>query len=97
MSKLGGDLKIVVMGKSSAGKTSFILKWTKNNINEEYKPTIVEELGFKIYEKNGKIYRIQYWDLAGQDENNLLFKIFANDAHGCIIVSDATNIQMREE
>lgn len=59
------DLKIIVIGNSGTGKTSFVNKWTKNTFNEAYKATIVSEFGYKIYEHKGKIYKIQIWDLAG--------------------------------
>ena len=69
----------------------------KNIFTDIYKATIVSEFGFKIFEKDGKLYRIQLWDLAGYDNNGMVTKIFAKDAHGCIIVSDATNKPTREE
>ena len=97
MSGFRSDLKIIVIGASGTGKTSLVNKWTKNLFSEAYKATIVSEFGFKIFEKDGKLYRIQLWDLAGQDENAMVTKIFAKDAHGCIIMSDATNKQTREE
>jgi small GTP-binding protein len=91
------DLKIIVIGTSGTGKTSFVNKWTKNIFNETYKATIVSEFGFKIFEDEGKFYRIQLWDLAGQDKNAMVTKIFAKDAHGCVVMSDATNESTREE
>ena len=90
-------INIIVIGNEGTGKAQFINKWTKNIFSETYKPTIVCEYGFKMYEKNGKLYRIQLWDLAGQDKNAMITKIFAKDAHGCIIMSDATNIITREK
>ena len=60
------DLKIIVVGNSNTGKTSFVNKWTKNAFSEHYKATIVSEFGYKIYEFKGKFYRIQLWDLAGR-------------------------------
>ena len=84
------DLKIIVIGTSGSGKTSFVNKWTKNMFNEEYHATIVSEFGFKVFEHEGKLFRIQLWDLAGQDKNATVTKIFAKDSHGCIIVTDAT-------
>ena len=84
------DLKIIVIGASGTGKTSYVNKWTKNIFPDSYKPTIVSEFGFKIFEHEGKLYRIQLWDLAGQDKNWTITKIFAKDSHGCIILSDAT-------
>ena len=50
-----------------------------------------------MYEKNGKLYRIKLWDLAGYDKNYIVTKIFVKDALGCIIMSDATYIKTREE
>ena len=95
--KFRSDLKIIVIGNAGTGKTSFVNKWTKNIFNEAYKATIVSEFGFKIFEDNGKLYRIQLWDLAGMDQNAMVTKIFAKDAHGCVIMSDSTNRQTREE
>ena len=91
------DLKIIVIGNSGTGKTSFVNKWTKNIFSDTYKATIVSEFGFKIFEKDGKLYRIQLWDLAGQDKNSTITKIFAKDSHGAIILSDATKPECLEE
>jgi len=91
------DLKIIVIGTSGTGKTSYVNKWTKNLFSDTYKATIVSEFGFKIFEEQGKLYRIQLWDLAGQDKNAMVTKIFAKDAHGVVIMADASNIETREE
>ena len=92
-------LKIIVIGTSGSGKTSFVNKWTKNIFSETYKATIVSEFVFKIFEQDGnrKQYHIQLWDLAGQDKNEIVTKIFAKDAHGCVVMSGATNNQTKEE
>ena len=94
----GNDLKIIVVGNSGTGKTSFVNKWTKNTFSDNYKATIVSEFGYKIYNHKGKYIRIQLWDLAGiwllikgQDKNTCITKIFCKDAHGCVILSDITN------
>ena len=71
-------------------KTSFINKWTKNIFSDTYKATIVSEFAFKIHEYEGELYRIQLWDLAGQDKNATVLKIFAKDSHGIVLVSDLT-------
>ena len=49
-----------------------------------------------MYEHEGKLYRIQLWDLAGEDKNSMVTKIYSKDAHGAVIMGDATNIQDRE-
>ena len=53
--------------------------------------------GFKIFEEERKVYRIQLWDLAGQDKNTMVTKIFAKDFHGCVVMSDAIKSQTRDE
>ena len=97
MSGFRSDFKIIVIGTSGTGKTSLVKKWIKNLFSEVYKETNEAELGLKFIEKDGKKHRIQLWDLAGQDKNYIATKIFSKDAHGCVIMSDATNRQTREE
>ena len=97
MSNFRSDLKIIVIGNSKVGKTNFANRWTENQFSDIYNPTIVSEFGFKIFENEGKLYRIQLWDLAGNDKNSMVTKIFAKDSHGCIVISDATIAQTRKE
>ena len=91
------DLKIIVVGKSGAGKTSYVNKWTKNTFSEHYKATIVSEYSHKIVDYEGKFYRIQLWDIAGQDRSAKITKTFAKGSHGAVILYDAVNINTREE
>ena len=95
--KINMDLKIIILGNSETGKTNFVNKYTKNSFNDSYKATNVTEFGFKIFEFDGLIYRIQLWDIAGKDKDHKVAKIFAKDSHGFIIVADATNPKTREE
>lgn len=90
-------IKIIVIGTSGVGKTCFVNKWTKGTFSDTYHATIVSEFGFKIFEDNNSLYKIQLWDLAGQDQNATVTKIFAKDAHGCIVMCDAVNKKTREE
>jgi small GTP-binding protein len=91
------DLKIIVIGSSGAGKTSFVTKWTKNTFQEDYKATVVSEFGFKIYPYKEKLYRIQLWDIGGQDKSPTMAKIFSRDSHGCVVISDSTDLDSLKE
>ena len=91
MRNIKSDLKIIVVGNSNTGKTSYVNKWTKNEFKDKYKATILSEYSYKIFEHNGNIYRIQIWDLAGQDKNTTMTKVFCKDSHGVIILSDITD------
>ena len=91
------DLKILVVGYRGAGKTSFVARWTKDEYKENYHPTIVSEFGFKIHESNGNLYRIQLWDIGGQDKSPTMAKIFSRDSHGCVVISDSTDSKSLED
>ena len=85
------ELKIIIVGNSGTGKTSFVNKWIKNTFDENYKATIVSEFSYKIVDYKDKSYKIQLWDLAGMDQNICITKIFSKDSNGCIVLSDITN------
>ena len=85
------ELKIIVVGNSGTGKTSFVNKWINNTFDENYKATIVSEFSYKIYDYKDKSYKIQLWDLAGMDQNICITKIFSKDSHGCVVLSDITD------
>ena len=91
------ELKIIVVGTSGTGKTSFVNKWIKNTFDETYKATIVSEFSYKVIDYKNKSYKIQLWDLAGMDQNICITKVFAKDSHGCIVLSDITNEKSLEE
>jgi small GTP-binding protein len=85
------ELKIIIVGNSGTGKTSYVNKWVKDEFTEQYHVTIVSEFSYKVTEYKGKIYKINIWDLAGMDQNICITKIFSKDAHGCVVLTDITN------
>ena len=91
------DLILLIVGAPGTGKTSFVQRWTKDQFKEIYIPTIVSEFGFKLHESKGKIYRIQLWDIGGQDKSISMAKMFSRDSHGCVILSDSTNSDTLKE
>ena len=52
------ELKIIVIGNSNTGKTSFVNKWTKGTFTDFYKATVVSEFSYKIFQYKEKFYRI---------------------------------------
>ena len=83
------DIKIVILGSSGTGKTSFCNLWVYNTFSEEYKATIMSEFSFKMYNYKGNYYKVQIWDLAGQDKNIYTSKVFTKGSHGCLILYDS--------
>ena len=90
MSQIRTDLKIIVVWHTGTGKTSYVKRWTGDEYKDSYKPTISSEFSFKIHESKGNFYRIQLWDIGGQDKSSNIAKIFARDSHGCVVISDST-------
>ncbi len=84
-------LKIVIVGNSGTGKTSFCNRWMKDKFIDDYKATIMSDFSYKIYEFKGNYYKVQFWDIAGQDKNIYTSKVFTKGAHGCLIMCDITN------
>ena len=82
------QIKIIIVGKSGAGKTSYVNRWIHDTFSESIKPTIVSENSSKLYEYKNKLYKINLWDLAGQDHFISLIKTFSKEAQGCITMSD---------
>ena len=90
------DLKIIIIGSSGTGKTSLVKRWVGNTF-ESTKPTIVSEFSTKICKKGDIFYRVQLWDIGGQDKSTAITKIFAKDSHGCIVVCDINDEKTLED
>ena len=90
------DLKIIIIGNSGTGKTSLVKRWIGQNF-EPTSTTIVTEFSTKIFKYCDNFYRIQIWDIGGQDKSAAVTKIFAKDSHGCIVVCDITNEKTLED
>lgn len=82
------EIKIIIIGKSGSGKTSFVNRWINDSFSQDYKSTIISEYSSKIYKYNKKNYKINLWDIAGQDHFASLVKAFSKDAQGCITMAD---------
>jgi len=90
-------IKIIIIGNSGSGKTSFCNRWIKGTFSEKYKATILTDFSEKIHTYNNKEYKISLWDLAGQDRNIQTTKILTKNALCCLVFCDITNIKTRND
>ena len=89
--------KIIIIGSPGSGKTNYCKRWTKNTFTDEYEKTIVSEYNFKDFKYEEKLYHIHLCDLAGNDNDGTVTKIFCKNIHGCIIMFDSKDLKSKEE
>lgn len=82
--------KVVLIGDSSVGKTNILSRFTKNEFNNEVKPTLGVEFGTKIVITSGKKIRIQIWDTAGQEKYQSITNSYYINSKGVLAVFDIT-------
>ena len=90
------DLKIIIVGDYGAGKTSIIERFTKGTYIENRVYTISPEFSTKVINSNNIFFRINFWDLPGQDRNYSLTRVFCKDSNGIIFCCDVSNENSRE-
>ena len=91
------DIKIIIVGNSGTGKTSFVNKYIHNKFAQTYSPTIASQFSYKIVKINDIIYRVQFWDIAGQDKNPETTGIFCKNTKGIILCCEVNKNQSRED
>jgi len=86
------NLKIILVGDVSVGKTSVIERYINNNFKDDYTCTIQAEQKTKIInEDSNTSIRMDIWDTAGQEKFRSLTRQYYRDSQGAIIVFDITN------
>ena len=93
----GMDLKIILIGNASTGKTSIVDRYINNVFRDQKKATISPDFSYKLIKKNGIIYRLQFWDIPGQDRSPALTSVFCHDAHGFLFVCDCLVEKTRKD
>ena len=84
-------LKILIIGDTSVGKTSLLLKYVDNYFPETHMATIGVE--FKEKAINTPKYKVtlNIWDTAGQERFKSITKSFFNKTNGILFVYDITS------
>lgn len=91
------EFKIIIIGNSKTGKTSYVNKWIENSFSENYQPTFFGGNKTKIIEIEKSSYKINLYDLPGEDNYPPTFtNMMAKNTDGCIIISDSLDIQTRD-
>ncbi|MHA1369939.1 MAG: Rab family GTPase [Promethearchaeota archaeon] len=86
--------KVCVVGDSAVGKTSLILKYSKNTFLDNYKPTLGADFIIKEEKlESGDQFHLYLWDLAGNPSFAILRSYYMHGANGSLICFDLNNIE----
>ena len=94
--RFGADLKIIIIGDVSTGKTSILQRYINNYFNENNQATIMPDFSFKIVKMKGANFRIQFWDLPGHDRSPVITSVFCKEANGVIFCCDVNDNKTRQ-
>ena len=84
-------IKILTLGDSSVGKTSIILRFTKEKYNSNRLATIGVDFKSRIIQLENQRIKVLIWDTAGQERFKNIASQYYNGGDGAILTFDITN------
>tara|TARA_B000000609_G_C24069067_1_gene290999 strand:+ start:226 stop:813 length:588 start_codon:yes stop_codon:yes gene_type:complete len=91
MMSIDRNYKIIILGETNVGKTSYI-KLYKHGFFNEIQPTIGVDYDVVIVKKENENIKLKIWDTAGQERFRSIINRFYKNISGAIIFFDCTNI-----
>ena len=82
--------KVVLIGDTSVGKSSLLVRFADDQFSETYVTTIGLDFRFKTMIVNDKVVKVQIWDTAGQERYRSITNAYYRGAESIIIVFDLT-------
>lgn len=83
--------KIIILGESGVGKTSFCNRTFLNKFDHDSTPTVGLEFRQKLVTDNGINAKLCIWDTAGQDRYRAITSAFYRSADAVLLMYDCTN------
>ncbi|KAJ5074026.1 ras and ef-hand domain-containing protein [Anaeramoeba ignava] len=84
-------LKLIIIGRSMAGKSCILLRFCDNKFESNLGFTIGVDFRFVSLNKNDETIGLQIWDTAGQERFRTITSSYYRDADGVMIVYDITD------
>lgn len=86
------QLKIVIMGDGSSGKTSIATRYSQEQFGKQYKQTIGLDFFLKRIILPGNVHvALQVWDIGGQTLGGKMLENYIYGSNGIVMVYDITN------
>jgi len=83
--------KYIIIGDAAVGKSNLLLRYAHGQFKPEYQLTIGVEFGAKNVEINNKVYRIQIWDTAGQENFRSITRAYYKNSVCALVVYDISS------
>ncbi|GAA6089150.1 ras-related protein Rab-3A-like [Tachysurus ichikawai] len=83
--------KILIIGNSSVGKTSFLFRYADESFTPAFVSTVGIDFKVKTIYRNDKRIKLQIWDTAGQERYRTITTAYYRGAMGFILMYDITN------
>jgi len=87
------NLKVIVVGDGTVGKSSLTQRYVKGNFTSEYKKTLGVDFLTKRTEINNTEVEYLIWDTAGQEYYDAITKRYYKGAHAALIVFSVENLE----
>lgn len=85
-------LKFILIGDSSVGKSSLLVRLTDDRFLADPDPTIGVEFGSHLIRlDNGETVKVQVWDTAGSESFRSITRSYYRGAAGALLVYDITH------
>jgi len=84
-------VRLLMVGDSSCGKTSLVLRFDQNVFSTKFVTTIGVDYRDKMVKVEGAPMRLQLWDTAGQERFRSLTSNFFGRADGFVLCYDISN------
>ena len=69
------SFKVVIVGRSSVGKSCLLVRFVDNIFDNDYITTIGVDFQFKSFELNKRKFKLDIWDTAGQERFNVSIRL----------------------
>ena len=84
-------LKYIIIGDAAVGKSNLLLRYAHGQFKPEYQLTIGVEFGAKNIQIDNKIFRIQIWDTAGQENFRSITRAYYKNSVCALVVYDISS------
>ena len=84
--------KILLIGNSSVGKSSLLLRFVDDAWSDVFVPTIGVDFKVRTLKINNSLIKFQIWDTAGQERFKNITANYYRGAHGILVLYDITDV-----